>query len=249
MIDRRKFIQSTLATLGTTLLTSQILKGEEKQQTDSKIRIKQNDIILFQGDSITDNGRDKNNQQPNNLQAMGRGYAMVAGSSLLNRFADKNIQVYNRGISGNKIPQLQARWQEECIALQPTILSILIGVNDYWHMRDGRYEGNANTYKDGYRKLLDDTLNKLPQIQLIIGEPFVLKNVKYADETWFPAFTGYQTAAREIATEYQAHFIPYQGIFDKALEIAPGDYWTTDGIHTTLAGVNLMSEAWLGSLK
>lgn len=249
MIDRRKFIQSSIATVGTTLLASQLLKGETLNRPTSKIQIKQNEVILFQGDSITDHGRNKTANDPNQIPGFGQGYAMVAASSLLHKFAGKNIQIYNRGISGNKIPQLESRWQEDCFDLKPTILSILIGVNDYWHKRDGRYESSATSYKEDYKRLLDHTLAKLPDVKLIIGEPFVMKGVKYVDETWFPEFAQYQKAAREIASEYGAILIPYQSIFDKAEKSAPGDYWTTDGIHTSLAGVNLMAEAWLSCIK
>lgn len=249
MIDRRKFLKTSIITFGASLIVPQVLNGGVQKSKNSKIRITENDIILFQGDSITDHRRNREITSANQLNAMGQGYAMVASSSLLNRYADKNIQIYNRGISGNKIPQLQSRWQEDCLDLQPTILSILIGVNDYWHKRDGRYEGTAGTFTDGYRRLLDQTLSQLPKVQLIIGEPFVVQGVKYVDETWFPDFGKYQKAARDIANEYDASFIPYQSIFDSVENKASGDYWTTDGIHTTLAGINLMAEAWLSCVE
>jgi len=73
--------------------------------------------------------------------------------------------------------------------------------------------------------------------------------VKHVDDSWFPEITAYQQAARDIAKEYNAIWIPYQEIFDKAEKRAPGSYWTTDGVHTTLAGVNLMAQAWLDAIK
>lgn len=249
MNNRRKFLQQSFTAVGATLLGSQIVKAETSFVKKNKIAIKQNDIILFQGDSITDHGRNREISSPNNINAMGDGYAMVAAGSLLNQFAGKNIQVYNRGISGNKIPQLEERWQKDCIDLQPTILSILIGINDYWHKRDGHYQGSAAAYKEQYKKLLDRTLTALPQVKLIIGEPFAVKNVQHVDDSWYPEITYYQQAAREIAKEYNAILIPYQEIFDNAEKRAPGNYWTTDGVHTSLAGNNLMAEAWLDNIK
>lgn len=250
MQNRRTFLQQSLLTVGATLAGTSLLNAAETNTlAPSKISIQQNDVILFQGDSITDHSRKRDNNEANDLDALGRGYASVAAGMLLNNFADKNIKVYNRGISGNKVPQLDVRWQEDCLDLQPNVLSILIGVNDYWHKRNGNYEGSAELYKDQYRKLLDRTLSTLPKVKLIIGEPFAVKNVKHVDDSWFPEFASYQEVARNIAKEYKAILIPYQKVFDNAEKKAPGSYWTTDGVHTSVAGINLMAEAWLDCVK
>lgn len=250
MSNRRTFLQQGILTVGAALTSTSMLKASETNAlARPKISIQQNDVILFQGDSITDHSRKRDNMEANNLDALGRGYAAVAGGALLNRFADKNIKVYNKGISGNKVPQLDARWQEDCLDLKPTVLSILIGVNDYWHKRNGNYNGSAELYQDQYRKLLDRTLQSLPNVKLIIGEPFAVKNVKHVDDSWFPEFAAYQEASRNIAKEYKAILIPYQQVFDQAEKKAPGSYWTTDGVHTSVAGINLMAEAWLDCVK
>lgn len=249
MNNRRKFIQQSLAAIGATIAAPSLAKAESLSIAKPSITIKQNDIILFQGDSITDHGRKRDNLVPNDLDAMGRGYAMVAASTLLNKYAGKNLKIYNRGISGNKVPQLEERWKEDCLDLQPNILSILIGVNDYWHKRGGNYNGSAQSYKDEYKRLLDKTLKHLPQVKLIIGEPFAVKNVKHVDDTWFPEFVAYQQVSRDIAKEYNGTFIPYQAIFDQAEKRAPGSYWTTDGVHTSLAGISLMAQSWLDTIK
>ena len=93
--------------------------------------------ILFQGDSITDAGRDKKNEIANNQKSFGRGYAWMAASQLLISKPAHAFTIHNRGISGNKVHQLDARWQKDCIDLKPDILSILIGVNDIWHSLNG----------------------------------------------------------------------------------------------------------------
>jgi len=248
--SRRKFLGTTLAGAALAISLPEIVKAATAPASAApKIRIAENDVILFQGDSITDAGRDRKDMSPNNSGALGHGYALLAAADLLHAHAAKQLSIYNKGISGNKVHQLDARWEEDCIAIKPNILSILIGVNDYWHTLSGNYDGTIQVYRDDYRKLLDRTLKALPDVKLIIGEPFAVNNVKAVTDAWFPAFDEYRAAAREIADEYGAGFIPYQRVFDEASKKAPASYWTGDGVHTTLAGARLMAEAWLQAVK
>ena len=71
--------------------------------------------------------------------------------------------------------QLDARWEKDCLDLKPDVLSILIGVNDIWHGLNGRYDGTVKTYADDYRKLIVRTKKQLPDVSLVICEPFVLR--------------------------------------------------------------------------
>jgi len=223
-------------------------KGSGKSDNGKKIVVRPDDVILFQGDSITDGWRKYDSPKPNDLEALGRGYAMIAASGLLNKFAEKNIKVYNRGISGNRVPDLIERWQTDTIDLQPNILSILIGVNDFWRTVDRGAENSPEQYKTQYRLLMEETLEKLPDVKIVICEPFAVKNVNHVTDDWYPEFPKYQEAASEVADEFGAVFLPYQRIFDKAEERAPGNFWTTDGVHTSVAGAHLMAESWLDNL-
>jgi len=250
METRRKFLAKSMLALGAaTVASNSILAAESTNKAAGKIKINQNDIILFQGDSITDAGRKREELSPNNTSGFGSGYAMIAASVLLNKFADKNVKVYNRGISGNRVPDLQKRWDTDAIALKPTILSIHIGVNDFWRTIDQGAKNTPQQYKQQYKELLDTTLSALPNVQLIIGEPFGVNGVKAVTDAWYPDFIGYQDAAKEIAKEFNATFLSYQSVFDKAATRGSGDYWTTDGVHTSLAGSNLMAQAWLDLIK
>lgn len=202
---------------------------------------------MFQGDSITDAGRDKKKEEANSPAALGNGYAFVAASQLLLKKAPLNLQVFNKGISGNKVYQLAERWDNDCLRIKPTILSILIGVNDYWHTlaKENPYQGTIDTYKNDLKTLIAQTKKALPNLQLIIGEPFAVKNVRAVTDEWYPKFNEYRTAAKAIADEFNAAFIPYQQVFDEAIKHAPANYWTGDGVHPSLAGAALMAEAWL----
>ncbi|SEN37628.1 Lysophospholipase L1 [bacterium A37T11] len=214
-----------------------------------RITLNTSDVVLFQGDSITDAGRNKEQTSYNNANILGSGYALVAGSQLLLKYADKNLKVYNKGISGNKVYQLAERWDADCLDIKPQVLSILVGVNDYWHTLTGKYNGTIKTYRDDFKALLDRTLKALPNVKLIIGEPYAVNGVKAVTDAWYPAFDGYRIAAKELATEYKAIFIPYQAVYDEAIKHAPAAYWTGDGVHPSLAGAALMAEAWLKSIN
>lgn len=177
------------------------------------------------------------------------GYAFILASSLLNGLAGKNLTFYNRGISGNKVHQLADRWQEDCLDLKPDILSILIGVNDYWHFRNGKYDGTPEVYEDDFRKLLTRTQSKLPGIKFVICQPFVLTETTAVDESWLEPFKPYQESAAKIAGEFDAIWVPFQEAFEKAVKIAPSKYWAQDGVHPSMAGSQLMAETWLKALQ
>ncbi len=207
------------------------------------------DVILFQGDSITDAGRDKQEQLPNDARSFGTGYAYILAAGLLGDLADKHLTFYNRGISGNKVYQLAERWLEDCLDLKPDILSILIGVNDYWHTRSGRYDGTPEVYENDYRELLNRTRSVLPEVKLIICEPFVLAGTSAVDNSWLEPFSRYQETASRLAVEFKATWVPFQKAFTEAAGIAPPVYWAHDGVHPSMAGCQLMADTWLNALQ
>ncbi|SMO79176.1 SGNH/GDSL hydrolase family protein [Fodinibius sediminis] len=205
--------------------------------------IPQEGRVLFQGDSITDAGRDREAEAANT--GLGRGYAFLAAAQLRKTLAERNVQCFNRGISGHKVFQLADRWQTDTYDLDPDLLSILIGVNDFWHTLND-YDGTVEVYERDFRNLLIQTREQLPDARLIIGEPFViLEGSAVSEEEWMPDFREYQQVAKEIAMEFEAGFIPYQSVFNEASKHVESTYWTADGVHPTLAGSQLMAEAWL----
>lgn len=214
-----------------------------------KITLSMGNVILFQGDSITDAGRNREESSPNNTRALGSGYAMLAAAAMLEKNASNDLKIYNKGISGNKVFQLAERWDKDCLELKPDVLSILIGVNDIWHKLNGQYNGTPEVYRKDYMALLERTKKALPGIKLIICEPYAVKGVKAVDDKWYPEFYEYQKAAREIADQFGAIFVPFQKVYDEAQKRAPGSYWTPDGVHASFAGAQLMAKAWLEAVK
>ncbi|MGB0769010.1 MAG: GDSL-type esterase/lipase family protein [Phycisphaeraceae bacterium] len=131
------------------------------------IELKKGATILLQGDSITDAGRKRDNLDANNMDALGKGYASLIAYHLLTANKDKKLKLYNRGISGHKVPDLDGRWERDCIELKPDVLSIMIGVNDYWHTVafGSKYKGTVDDYKTGFNALLKRTKDALPDVQ------------------------------------------------------------------------------------
>jgi lysophospholipase L1-like esterase len=202
-------------------------------------------VVLFQGDSITDAGRDRRQEDnPNHARALGDGYAFITAAQLLAGRPGAGLKIYNRGISGNKVFQLAERWDKDCLALKPSVVSILIGVNDIWHTLNGNYQGTVEIYERDYRALLERTRGALPDVRLVVCEPFVLRTGAVNDK-WFPEFDRYRAAARQVANDFRATFVPFQSMFDAAVRQAPPAYWAADGVHPTLAGAERMAAAWL----
>ncbi|MBK8881155.1 MAG: SGNH/GDSL hydrolase family protein [Bacteroidales bacterium] len=247
--NRRNFIRK--AAMGSLMALSipEIVAASFSPGEVKKIIPGKGNVILFQGDSITDAGRNRDDNSFNNPVALGSGYAMLAGAALLEKYSGLDLKIHNKGISGNKVYQLAERWDKDCLDLKPDILSILIGVNDIWHKLNGDYKGTVDIYRNDYIALLDSTRKALPDVKLVICEPFAVPEIQAVDDKWYPEFYSYQKAAREIADKFGALFIPYQKIFDEAQKQAPGSYWTPDGVHPSLAGAQLMASAWLEVVK
>ena len=247
-LSRRHFMKAGLASIGTAALIPRFVAAaaENPRSTPvSRIPINNGDTILFQGDSITDAARSRETAgTPNQQPGLGNGYAWLAGAELLVTRPDANLNIFNRGISGNKVYQLAERWPADCLDLKPNVLSILIGVNDLWHKLNGKYDGTLEIYENDYRKLLTRTKEALPKVKLIVCEPFVLRCGAVNDK-WFPEFDQYRAAARRVADSFKAAFVPFQAMFDQAVKYAPPEHWAKDGVHPTPAGAALMAHEWL----
>lgn len=199
--------------------------------------------ILFQGDSITDCGRENSGGAGYEQNQMGPGYPGLLKSRITCDYPTQEFNFINRGISGNRIVDLYARWRIDCLNLKPDILSILIGVNDSGH--ESRQIGvDVVRAERFYRELLQWTRDVLPNIRLVIIEPFTLEDPKtplaYHDEVRErAAFT------RRLAEEFGATFIPLQSLLDKAVAAGTSpSHWSHDGIHLTPAGHQLLADAW-----
>ena len=249
MTTRRHFLRLSTMTTFSSLVIPELVKAANQhiEQGVNSLAAK-GQTILFQGDSITDAGRNRGRYYANDGGGMGGGYVHHTVTHLLGKYPEKNYRFYNRGISGHKVFQLADRWEDDCLQLRPDVLSVLIGVNDYWHTLDFGYEGTVEIYENDFRKLLASTKKELPEVQFIICEPFAVEGGSAISERW-AAFHGYRHVAKAIAKDVGAVFIPFHSVFDEALKLAPAEYWCPDGVHPSMAGAYLMKEAWVAGFE
>ena len=204
--------------------------------------------ILFLGDSITDmhRERDIDNLLP---YSMGVGYPCVVRS----KFADKNDyshQFINRGISGNRIVDLYARIKSDVWNLCPDVLSILIGVNDVWHEIFGANGVDLERFERVYSMLIEDTLKRLPNLKIMLLEPFVLRGE--ATEGAYDSFLEvkkYAKVVKAIADKYGLVFVPLQEKFDEMAKIHGEKTFLYDGVHPSIEGSTLIANEWFKAFE
>ena len=192
-------------------------------------QFKENSIILFQGDSITDCGRDR--EDPDSL---GGGYVNLVTETVADRYSQSNLKFINRGISGDKIRDLQLRWDMECIDLKPDMLSILVGVND-------TLITPVELFEEEYRMLLKRTTEAL-NAEIILCEPFLLlgDTNAYRDDLNPKIETVHM-----LSEEFNTLLLPLDKIFREACSLHPPEYWAPDGVHPTPAGHALIAKSWI----
>jgi lysophospholipase L1-like esterase len=200
-------------------------------------------VVLFQGDSITDGGRNRAGTGANNAAALGTGYPVLVAAALLEARPDQGLSFFNRGVSGDKVPDLEARWAVDTLAIKPDVLSVLVGVNDFWHKRLRGYTGTVQDYENGFVALLDAARRTLPAIRLVVLEPFVLR-IGAVEANWFPEFDERRAAAARVARRTGAVFVELQQTFNRLAASGRPEYWAGDGVHPTLAGHQVIADRW-----
>jgi len=190
--------------------------------------------ILFQGDSITDAGRDRSD-----MHNLGNGYAKFAAELIKERHPDTDFEFINLGISGERAENLRDRWQTDCIDIQPDVVSILVGINDTWHFSEPDKQWMPNEYfEECYRHLLTEIKTKT-NAKIIMIEQFLFyhPNIAYFYDDLDPKIR----ITHKLAHEFADAFIPMDGLFN-AHSIGVGvTEWTADYIHPIEAGAKLMA--------
>ncbi len=199
--------------------------------------------ILFQGDSITDAGRDYRNYYD-----LGKGYPLYAAENLRALFPDKELEFIDLGISGNRTGQLFDRLYADAITIDPDIISILIGVNDVWH----RFSFNHIPTTDeqialNYRTILTE-LRAKTKAKIVMIAPYILDNDEFLPikEQLVPV----QEIIRSLAKEFADVYIPLDEIFEEALKTQPSPrYYSDDGVHPNENGARFIGKIYADAVK
>ena len=209
--------------------------------------------ILFFGDSITDAGRNRDGSK--HMSTLGWGFVRVIADRLIGTSPDK-YEIINCGISGNRVVDLYARIKSDVWNLQPDVLSILIGINDIWHEIDALNGVDIERFITVYRMLIKDTLLALPNVRIILCEPFVLigtatENTELMPDRYekFCYVYQYAKAVKALAEEFGIEFLPLQEKFNFCAEKSKAEYYLIDGVHPHIAGATLIADEWVKLFK
>lgn len=198
------------------------------------IKISKNTHILFIGDSITDCNRTGYNK-------LGNGYVSIIHNELSKRYP--SLKTTNKGVSGDTIKELAARWKVDCIELKPDIVSILIGINDTWQKYLSGIETSIEIFEEQYRHILDKAIIALNPA-IIICEPFLLP-LHDEQKLWHLDLDPKRRLLKGLALEYNAIFVPLQEIFKRKSEEVGATTLVMDGIHPTPKGHQLIADMWI----
>lgn len=207
--------------------------------------------ILFQGDSITDCYRPRDDDR-----YLGSGYPELVCGEMQYKYGGE-YEFLNQGISGNRVTDLFVRIKSDIINLKPDYVSILIGVNDVWHEIESNNGVSTDCYEKIYSMLIETLLSELPDMKIMIMEPFVSEYIATCSneehphrwETFYKDVLEKAAAAKRISQKYNLPFIPLQKKFDDAVEKIGTESITTDGVHPTPGGHRLIATEWLNCFE
>lgn len=197
--------------------------------------------ILFQGDSITDCGRNRSD-----ITDIGPGYPKYVKQYIDECYPDLDFEFINKGCGGHQTKDLLARWQEDAVDLQPDVISILVGVNDTWHHTEKQDWIPNDVFEANYRALLEDIKNKT-NAKIIMIEQYVLD---FPDMQIFHNDIDEKIRiVRRLAAEYADRYIPLDGLFASACVAEPPCHWTEEGVHPTDEGHKLIADYYFDALS
>lgn len=204
--------------------------------------------ILFLGDSVTDMGWDRKADPNDRNKYLGHCYVRFAREQLDSKMPASPFLFINRGIQGNTVADLRKRWQRDALALQPDVLSILIGVNDV--TQKGL---TAEDFENDYRYILQQSRAINPDLKIVLLDPLAIKIGTAGDYARWDRprarMDEFRASVAKLAREFDAVHIKTQDAFDAAVKATSGKDWLHDGIHPTGKGHRLITKTWLEALS
>ncbi len=197
--------------------------------------------ILFQGDSVTDAGRDRSNYHD-----LGEGYPKYAAAMLQDAFPAVDFEFIDLGIGGNRTESLVARLESDFIDIQPDIVSIMIGINDVWHRHSHGIMTTDEDIERNYRAVLE-AIKARTNARILIIQPLLMESANPNVAEFREELTAAQAIVKRLADEYADAYLPLDEILNAETKEAPA-YYTADGIHPTPNGACYIGEAYLKAI-
>ena len=251
-VNRRTFIWSSSACASAAVVTGKATAADARANASGVggynyrlPKLTEGATLLFQGDSITDMRWGRNQKDRNHY--LGHSYVYLIASRLLTDMPQAKLNFLNRGISGNTVADLKARWRQDALDLKPDVLSILIGVNDVGRaVRSGK-DVDVAAFEADYRSLFDQSRQANPELKIVLLEPFVLPvtRVKAAWEAWRGKIDRLRPVVAKLASEHNAVLLKTQDIFDDAAQQVEPSHWIWDGVHPLPQGHELIARNWI----
>ena len=198
--------------------------------------------ILFQGDSITDAGRDRSD-----YHNLGNGYAFYAAQLLTERHPDIEFEFINLGIGGNRTPDLVARLETDFIEIQPDIVSILIGVNDTWHHADPNGPWMKHSYFENCYRTVLTAIKDRTNAKILMMEQFLLPlpERQFFRQDLDPKIQ----ITRKLARTYADGYIPTDGLLAAAYTTEDWQRYALDGVHPTAYGAQAIARWYVEAIE
>ncbi|MDA0322079.1 MAG: SGNH/GDSL hydrolase family protein [Verrucomicrobia bacterium] len=197
------------------------------------------------GDSITDAGRDMTGEDTpwSPGTGFGSGYVNLLNALILSETPGAAVRMINRGLDGNTVRDLKARWRTDVLDLNPDWLSVGIGVNDVWRQFDSPLRKDIHVYAEEYEKTYDDLLERTrSQLEgLILISPFVLE--PYREDPMRATMDRYGRIVEALAKKHDAHFVDAQAELDKLMLHIPAGALAWDRIHINSVGHMALAKA------
>ena len=204
--------------------------------------------LVFQGDSITDMKRGRNEKDRNHY--LGHSYVYLIAARLGVDLPEAKLDFYNRGVSGHKVGDLRKRWDKDAIGLKPDLRSVLVGVNDVGRHLNG---SDVDHWEDDYRFMLNASRSANPSLRIVLLDPFVVPSGRLANRAAYQSWRGQVVRllpiVARLADDFDAVHVETQMMFDAATEKVSPEHWIWDGVHPLPQGHELIARQWIAKVS
>ncbi len=206
-----------------------------------------NDVFVMAGDSVTDCGRDYN-AIPAGWGSQGDGYVNLVDAFLTSMYPENKVSVINRGISGNTVVDLAARWDRDVLSFNPSWVSIMIGINDVWRQFDGELMRIDIVTPEIYRSTLEDIILKTKPVVkgMFIISPFMMDANK--EQPMRKRAVEYAAISKGLADKHELIYVDVQSKIDTFMESLDEYYLSSDRVHPNYKGHAIIAKALLDAM-